>query len=98
MSIAAELRLRAEPGQILVSNVVRWSAVSGANSYTPVGAVDISAEPEVSLWDIAPLKVIVEEAGGTFTDLEGNGVPGGGSIVCTNSTLHPEVLRRLAAR
>ncbi len=62
------------------------------------GAVDISAEPEVSLWDIAPLKVLVEEAGGTFTDLAGDGSPTGGSIVCTNGPLHDEVLRMLAPR
>jgi len=62
------------------------------------GAVDVSAEPEVSLWDIAPLKVIVEEAGGAFSDLAGGGGPGGGSIVCTNGALHAEVLRRLAPR
>ena len=29
------------------------------------GAVDVSAEPEVSLWDLAALKMIVEEAGGS---------------------------------
>ena len=62
------------------------------------GAVDLSAEPEVSLWDIAPLKVIVEEAGGTFTDLSGDGSPDRGSIACSNTALHPELLRRLTAR
>ena len=36
------------------------------------GAVDFSAEPEVSLWDLAALQIIVEEAGGVFTDLNGN--------------------------
>ena len=59
------------------------------------GVVDVSAEPEVSLWDLAALQVIVEEAGGMFTDL--SGVPGadGGSVVCTNGRLHAEVLRAL---
>ncbi len=33
------------------------------------GAADISAEPEVSLWDLAALQVIVQEAGGRFTSL-----------------------------
>jgi histidinol-phosphatase len=61
------------------------------------GAVDVSAEPEVALWDVAPLKVIVEEAGGRFSNLGGESGPGG-SIVCTNGPLHTEVLRRLAAR
>jgi histidinol-phosphatase len=60
------------------------------------GAIDFSAEPDVSLWDIAPLKIIVEEAGGIFTDLAGEATPYSGSIVCTNGPLHEEVLRRLA--
>jgi histidinol-phosphatase len=62
------------------------------------GAVDVSAEPEVSLWDLAALQVIVEEAGGTFTDLAGKPTPDGGSAVCTNGRLHAEVLDLLAAR
>jgi histidinol-phosphatase len=60
------------------------------------GAVDISAEPEVSLWDLAALQVIVEEAGGRFTNLAGDATPDGGSVVCTNGKLHEEVLVRLA--
>jgi histidinol-phosphatase len=59
------------------------------------GGVDISAEPEVSLWDVAPLQVIVEEAGGRFSDLRGVGRPDGGSVVCTNGRLHEEVLALL---
>ena len=59
------------------------------------GAADISAEPEVSLWDLAALQVIVTEAGGRFTDLNGRAAPDGGSVVCTNGTLHEEVLARL---
>jgi histidinol-phosphatase len=56
------------------------------------GAVDISAEPEVSLWDLAALQVIVEEAGGRFTSLSGEATPDGGSVVCTNGHLHDEVM------
>jgi histidinol-phosphatase len=56
------------------------------------GAVDCSAEPEVSLWDLAALQIIVEEAGGVFTDLAGNATPDGGSVVCTNGRLHDDVL------
>jgi histidinol-phosphatase len=59
------------------------------------GAVDISAEPEVSLWDLAALQVIVEEAGGTFTDLGGRATPDGGSAVSSNGLLHAEVLKKL---
>ena len=60
------------------------------------GAVDISAEPEVSLWDLAALQVIVEEAGGRFTSLAGDATPDGGSVVCTNGHLHDGVLAHLA--
>src|SRR5215469_12823465 len=68
-----------------------WSHVLVAE-----GAVDISAEPEVSLWDLAALQVIVQEAGGRFSDLSGVDTPEGGSVVCTNGHLHDEVLAQLA--
>ncbi|MEO9330282.1 histidinol-phosphatase [Gordonia aurantiaca] len=59
------------------------------------GAVDIAAEPEVSLWDLAALDVLVREAGGRFTSVEGTPGPGGGSAVATNGLLHDEVLAAL---
>jgi histidinol-phosphatase len=59
------------------------------------GAVDIAAEPEVSLWDLAALDVVVREAGGAFTDLTGTSGPHGGSAVATNQLLHQTVLNRL---
>jgi histidinol-phosphatase len=62
------------------------------------GAVDVSCEPEVSLWDLAALQPIVEEAGGRFSDLSGRADPGLGSVVCSNGLLHAEVLRVLAGR
>jgi histidinol-phosphatase len=61
------------------------------------GAVDISAETDVKLWDLAALQVIVEEAGGVFTDLTGKPTPSGGSAVCTNGLLHEQVLRLLSS-
>lgn len=59
------------------------------------GAVDIAAEPEVSLWDLAALDILVREAGGTFTDLAGEPGPHGGSAVATNGLLHERVLDQL---
>jgi histidinol-phosphatase len=59
------------------------------------GAVDISAETDVKLWDLAALQIIVEEAGGIFTDLAGQATPAGGSAVCTNGLLHADVLSML---
>ncbi|BEP11895.1 histidinol-phosphatase [Acidothermaceae bacterium B102] len=60
-----------------------WSHVLVAE-----GALDVSCEPSVSLWDIAALQVIVEEAGGRFSDLAGEAHPDRGSILCTNGLLH----------
>jgi histidinol-phosphatase len=59
------------------------------------GVVDAAAEPEVSLWDLAALAVLVEEAGGTFTDLRGRRGPDGGSVLASNGVLHEVVLRTL---
>jgi histidinol-phosphatase len=56
------------------------------------GAVDIAMEPEVALHDLAAVAVIVEEAGGRFTDLAGRPGPGGGSALATNGRLHDQVL------
>src|ERR1700722_17241884 len=69
-----------------------WSHVLVAE-----GAVDLPAEPKVKLWDLAAVQIIVEEAGGVFTDLEGNARPDGGSVVCTNARLHQEGLDLLAS-
>jgi histidinol-phosphatase len=60
------------------------------------GAVDIAVEPEVKLWDLAPLDVLVREAGGSFTNLEGAGGPHGGSAVATNGLLQERVLTWLS--
>ncbi|MET0896727.1 MAG: histidinol-phosphatase [Mycobacterium sp.] len=59
------------------------------------GAIDITAEPEVKLWDLAPLDILIREAGGTFTNLAGEAGPHGGSAVATNGLLHNAVLTRL---
>ena len=60
------------------------------------GAVDISAEPEVSIWDVAALVVIVEEAGGRVTGIDGTPSPDAPSIVCSNGLLHEAALATLS--
>jgi histidinol-phosphatase len=59
------------------------------------GAVDIAAEPEVSVWDLAALDILVREAGGTFTGLDGSAGPHNGDALATNGLLHERVLRIL---
>ncbi len=54
------------------------------------GAIDAVG---VSLWDLAAVQVIVEEAGGTFTDFGGVRRADGGSAISSNGRLHDALLR-----
>ncbi len=70
-----------------------WSHVMVAE-----GACDIGLDPVASLWDLAAVQVIVEEAGGTFTDLDGVARADGGSGISTNGFLHDQTLAILTGR
>jgi histidinol-phosphatase len=59
------------------------------------GSTDIAAEAEVSLWDLAAVKVVVEAAGGRFTDLHGQRTADGGSALSSNGPLHDTALALL---
>ncbi|WP_421740358.1 histidinol-phosphatase [Cellulomonas sp.] len=67
-----------------------WSHVLVAE-----GAVDLSAEPELSLHDMAALVPIVTEAGGMFTSIRGVPGPFGGSALVSNGRLHQAALEYL---
>ena len=59
------------------------------------GAVDIAAEPELAVHDMAALVAIVQEAGGRFTGLDGREGCWSGNALATNGLLHDEVLARI---
>jgi histidinol phosphatase-like enzyme (inositol monophosphatase family) len=65
------------------------------------GAVEAMVDPEVSLWDIAPLPVVIGEAGGRVSALDGTApvlAPGAQtSFVATNGLVHGDVIRALNA-
>jgi histidinol-phosphatase len=61
------------------------------------GAVDIAVEPELAVHDMAALDVIVREAGGAFTSLDGKPGPLGGNALATNRRLHEQVLSFLGS-
>jgi len=56
------------------------------------GVVEIGLDPIVSLWDLAAPQVIVEEAGGRFTDLGGAQTVEGGDALATNGLVHDAAL------
>ena len=59
------------------------------------GCVDVAAEPELNLWDMAALVPIVLEAGGAITDWSGGSVLESVAAATTNGLLHEAVLSRL---
>jgi histidinol-phosphatase len=61
------------------------------------GAVDLAAEPELELYDMAALDVIVREAGGRFTSLAGTDGPFGGNALASNGHLHEAALSFLGS-
>jgi histidinol-phosphatase len=60
------------------------------------GALDVVIESDVNILDIAALTVVVEEAGGRFTDLNGGAVKlDTTTVLATNGPLHERVLERI---
>lgn len=60
------------------------------------GRAEAMIDPIASVWDLAPMLVILPEAGGRFTDLSGNPSAVGGSGLGTNGLLHDVYLQALA--
>ena len=61
------------------------------------GAAEAMLEPELALWDYAALAVIVQEAGGRVSTLEGGPLRHGGSVLSSNGAIHEELVRRFSA-
>jgi histidinol phosphatase-like enzyme (inositol monophosphatase family) len=56
------------------------------------GRIDAMIDPEVAVWDVAPMPVILREAGGRFTSWNGNEDASEGTGIATNGLLHDELL------
>ena len=59
------------------------------------GRGEIYAELDLKPWDLAPCKIVVEEAGGRFTDFEGRPTIYSGTALVTNGHLHEATLALL---
>lgn len=83
-------------GLITLSQTAQWPRGIGdfwSYHLLAQGKLDVMLEAKTKLWDIAALKVIVEEAGGRFTQLDGNPITATSSTaLATNGNLHKEVL------
>jgi histidinol phosphatase-like enzyme (inositol monophosphatase family) len=56
------------------------------------GRAEIMVDPALSDWDAGPLQIVLEEAGGTFTDWKGNPTIYGKEGIASNGILHQAVL------
>ncbi len=60
------------------------------------GRAEAMIDPQAHPWDVAPMSVIIPEAGGRFTTTDGRTDWRGGSGVATNGVLHQQVLNLLS--
>ena len=88
---------RLEPFTALMKSAWRTRAHGDFWSHMLVaeGAVEVAAEPSLALWDMAALDIIVREAGGRFTNLDGEDGSLGRSGLSTNAALHDYVISAL---
>jgi histidinol-phosphatase len=59
------------------------------------GSGEVMAEHGVKAWDVAALKVLVEEAGGRFSDWDGTPTIHRPDVIASNGRLHAEALQLL---
>ncbi len=59
------------------------------------GQAELMVEADLKPWDLAPFKVLFEEAGGRFTDFEGRPTIYSGTALASNGRVHAEALALL---
>jgi histidinol-phosphatase len=84
----------------LVSKTVRQRGFGDYLSFSTVfeGKAEATIEVGVKIWDLAPMKILAEEAGGKFSDLKGGASIKDGSCLVSNGKVHEEVLNILLSR
>ena len=61
------------------------------------GRAEAMLDPIVSIWDVAPMGVILPEAGGRFTSVDGTDTIEAGNGLSSNGLLHDRIVERLRA-
>jgi len=62
------------------------------------GNAEIYAEVDLKPWDVAPVKILIEEAGGRLTDFAGVPTIYSGTVLASNGALHDEALALLRGK
>ncbi len=69
-----------------------------AHTFVCRGQAEVMLESDVKPWDLAPLKILVEEAGGRFSDLTGAATIYSGNAVVSNGRVHDAVVELLGTK
>jgi myo-inositol-1(or 4)-monophosphatase len=81
-----------------VAGVRRFGAASLDLAYVAAGRLDGFWERDLKPWDMAAGLLMIQEAGGKVTDMDGTDDPlGSGTICAANLDLHPLMLEKLKA-
>ena len=65
------------------------------HTFVARGQAEAMVELDLKPWDLAAVKIIIEEAGGRFTDFTGAATIYGGDAIASNSLVHDEILKLL---
>lgn len=81
----------------LIKNTYRQRGLGDYLNFAYVfeGKAEAAIETGLYPWDLAPMKILVEEAGGKFSDLEGNDSVYTGNCLVSNGKVHEAYLRML---
>jgi len=65
------------------------------HTFVARGQAEAMVELDLKPWDLAAVKIIIEEAGGRFTDFTGAATIYGGDAIASNGLVHDEILKLL---
>jgi len=65
------------------------------HTFVARGQAEAMVELDLKPWDLAAIKIIVEEAGGRFTDFDGTATIYGGTAIASNGAVHDEIIALL---
>jgi len=101
VSLGELVRLLRSPHAAPATELVRTAACARAYGDLAAcamlldGLADAWIECGVAVWDLAAPKLLVEEAGGVFTDFEGKATPETGNAIAASPALHAHALAAL---
>jgi histidinol phosphatase-like enzyme (inositol monophosphatase family) len=84
----------------LVDHSARQRSYGDYFGYTFVarGQAEATIDVDLKPWDLAALQIIIEEAGGRFTDFAGRATAFGGTAIASNGLVHEEIRRLITAQ